>query len=303
MVTVRSTLKKDIIMEKILMTEQEEQKLIEESKKDVQQHMETLQPLLDEYEFTLALDDIYILREREMYWWGNEDIECILELAKILKFFNLCGEGNEYGIKSTILNNEANKIKGWPEEVRFKSPGVYRLIYNELSQKLAIFYDYNIFSSDNENDDLEENDDMCEFKSDFECTYGELCFFSNEELDIIIEEYEYRKKISPDEYGFMGKHKGESSARLGKIASMICRDLNDKGNFGSAKKVKQYSFIYDVFVLYGLISDECGKGHNGYIGKEKYQCVKNWINAYKTFKQKIEPYIKERMDKLGIDSQ
>lgn len=51
-------------MEKILMTEQEEQKLIEESKKDVQQHMETLQPLLDEYEFTLALDDIYIYIER-----------------------------------------------------------------------------------------------------------------------------------------------------------------------------------------------------------------------------------------------
>ena len=33
--------------------------------------------------------DTCILRQREMFWWGNEDVECILELAKILKFFNL----------------------------------------------------------------------------------------------------------------------------------------------------------------------------------------------------------------------
>ncbi len=288
-------------MEKMLMTEQEEQRLIEEYKKEVQLQMETLQPLLDEYEFTLAPYDTCILRQREMFWWGNEDVECILELAKILKFFNLCGEGNEYKIKSTILDDESGKIKGWPEEVGFKSPGIYRLIYNELSQKLAIFYDYNILKSNDENDDLEENDDLCEFKSDFGRTYGELCFYSNEELDAIIEEYEFRKKISPDDYGSMGKHKRESSARLGNIASMICRDLNDKGNFGSAKKVKQYSFIYDVFVLYGLISDGCGKGHKGYIGKEKYQNVKNWVKAYKTFKQKVEPLIKERMYKLGMN--
>ena len=38
-------------MEKMLMTKQEEQRLIEEYKKEVQLQMETLQPLLDEYEF------------------------------------------------------------------------------------------------------------------------------------------------------------------------------------------------------------------------------------------------------------
>ena len=290
-------------MEEDLMAKMEEQLLKEKLEQEKLLQFIQLQPLLEEYDFRLTLEETWILREREMCWWGNEDIECILELAKMLKFFNLCGEGNEYKIKSTILNDEINKIKGWPEEVGFKSSGVYRLIYNELSQKLATFHDYNIFSSDDENDDLEENDDLREFKSDFDRAYGEFSFYSNEELDLIIEEYEYRKKISPDEYGSMGKHKGESSARLGKIASMICRDLDDKGNFGSAKKVKQYSFIYDIFVLYGLISDECGEGYKGYIGKEKYQCVKNWINAYKTFKQKKEPKIKERMDKLYIDSQ
>ena len=290
-------------MEEDLMAKMEEQLLKEKLEQEKLLQFIQLQPLLEEYDFRLTLEETWILREREMCWWGNEDIECILELAKILKFFCLFGEGNEYKIKSTILNDEINKIKGWPEEVGFKSSGVYRLIYNELSQKLATFHDYNIFSSDDENDDLEENDDLREFKSDFDRTYGEFSFYSNEELDLIIEEYEYRKKISPDEYGSMGKHRGESSARLGKFASMICRDLDDKGNFGSAKKVKQYSFIYDIFVLYGLISDECGEGYKGYIGKEKYQCVKNWINAYKTFKQKIEPKIKERMDKLDIDSQ
>ena len=47
-------------MEKMLMTEQEEQRLIEEYKKEVQLQMETLQPLLDEYEFTLVPDDTCI---------------------------------------------------------------------------------------------------------------------------------------------------------------------------------------------------------------------------------------------------
>lgn len=295
-------------MEEELMAKAEEQLLKEKLEKEKQLQFIQLQPLLEEYDFRLTLEETWILREREMFWWGNEDIECILELAKMLKFFNLCGEGNRYKIKSAILNDEINKIKGWSDEIEFKSDGVYRIIYNELAKKLTIFYDYNILNLDEEedcSDDLDKNEDLCEFQSEFERTYGELCFFSNEELDVIIEEYEFRKRISPDEYGFMSKFKGTSSARLGKIASMICCEFNDKRDFREATKVKQYSFVYDLFVLYGLISvkDGCVNGFSGYVGKEKYQCVKNWIYAYKTFKQKVESFVKERIDKQCINSQ
>lgn len=54
--------------------------------------------------------------------------------------------------------------------------------------------------------------------------------------------------------------------------------------------IKEYSFIYDIAVLYGQ-ENKLDKGFSGIIGKEKYQRIKNCINAY--LKKADESEIKE----------
>lgn len=240
--------------------------------------MENLQVLLDEYGFCFTQNDSWVLRYVETFWYGNEDVKCILEIAKVIKFLNLCGEGNAYEIKSTIINEETGKLKGWTEKVNFNSAGVYRILYNELVDNLVLLYDYNIFNSkikDFEDiEDIEVGND-CMHKSEIDLMYGDLNVIPNETLDVIIREYDKRSK-----------HKTTGNARLGRIANNIYNSLKENNGYRTATYVKQYSFIYDLFVLYGKVSDSCGKGFRGGIGREKYQNVKNWITAYKTFVQR-----------------
>lgn len=239
--------------------------------------MENLQVLLDEYGFNFTQNDSWVLRDVETFWYGNEDVKCILELAKFLKFLNLCGEGNAYKIKSTITNEETGKLKGWTEKVDFNSAEVYRIIYNELSNQLSLLYDYNIFNSEVEefNEDKEAND--CKLKSGIDLLYGELDFIPNKTLDIIISEYDKRSA-----------YRTAGNAKLGRLAYKIYNILKENDSYRTATYVKQYSFIYDLFVLYDKVSDSYGKGFRSDTGREKYQNVKNWITAYKTFIKRFE---------------
>ena len=241
-------------------------------KNEIMVGLENLQLLLDEYGFGFTQNDSWVLRDVETFWCGNEDVKCILEIAKVLKFLNLCGEGNTYEIKSTIINEDTGKLKGWTEKVGFKSAGVYRILYNELMDRLGWFYDYNIFNSVVKDFEDFEVEDKCMLKSENDLIYGDLNVIPNETLDVIIREYSKRLEC-----------KTVGNARLGRIANIIYNNLKEKDGYRTATYVKQYSFIYDLFVLYGKVSDSCGKGFMSGVGREKYQNVKNWITAYKTF--------------------
>lgn len=54
--------------------------------------------------------------------------------------------------------------------------------------------------------------------------------------------------------------------------------LKEKGGLGGGI-VKEYSFVYDVCVLKGLVN-YIGDGFSGVVGKEKYDAVKSWIKTY-----------------------
>jgi hypothetical protein len=145
----------------------------------------------------------------------------------------------------------------------------------ELVDNLVLLYDYNIFNSKIKDfEDIEVGND-CMHKSEIDLMYGNLNVIPDETLDVIIREYDKRSK-----------HKTTGNARLGRIANNIYNSLKENNGYRTATYVKQYSFIYDLFVLYGKVSDSCGKGFRGGIGREKYQNVKNWITAYKTFVQR-----------------
>lgn len=208
-------------------------------KNEIMVGLENLQLLLDEYGFGFTQNDSWVLRDVETFWCGNEDVKCIFEIAKVLKFLNLCGEGNAYEIKSTIINEDTGKLKGWTEKVDFKSAGVYRILYNELMDRLGWLYDYNIFNSvvkDFEDFEDFEVEDKCMLKSENDLIYGDLNVIPNETLDVIIREYSKRLEC-----------KTVGNARLGRIAYIIYNNLKEKDGYRTATYVKQYSFMAVIY--------------------------------------------------------
>jgi hypothetical protein len=99
--------------------------------------------------------------------------------------------------------------------------------------------------------------------------------YSDEELKQIIE---YEKKKA--------QRKPKGNAYIGKRLYFVYNKFKEAGYFGQSKQ-KEYSFLYDWYVLAGIAND-IGEGYSGSIGKEKYQHIKNWITAYEKFKESLK---------------
>ena len=101
--------------------------------------------------------------------------------------------------------------------------------------------------------------------------------YTDEELNNIIE-YEKEKESNQPKLTQNGK--------IGRTCYSFYKALKLQGILGN-NKTKDYSFIYDILVIRGKVND-IGKGFSGTIGKEKYQNIRNWINAYLTQSGKTE---------------
>ena len=177
------------------------------------------------------------------------------ELAKFLKFIELCGEEGEYKIQSTIKENREGKIKGTKEQITI-SGHIISMFYLFIERELNIL-----------------TKDCCNhayFRENYETCYRHR--FSLDELNAIIEDSERKNK---------GTYLLSKNENVGLQALSISEEL-DKFHICKPKEPKRklYSFIYDLFVIRNIVNN-IGRGYKGDIGKEKAEYIRNCIKAYK----------------------
>lgn len=233
-------------------------------------NIEALESLLSNYGYQFSRREITLLKCAHYMWeedtklWGNK-----LEIAQFVQFLRLCGE-NSYKITSTIQHPKRGKIKGSTESFTFNGSYVSTPIYLMAEEMLHSVsegeYEY-IFGWD-EKPIIEGYSYLFSGISELRKPY------SDEELHQIIE-YE-KKKI---------QRICKGNAKKGRKLYFVYNKLKEAGHFGNSKQ-KEYSFLYDWYVLSGLAND-IGEGYSGTIGKEKYQQVRNWITAYEKFKNSL----------------
>lgn len=218
------------------------EKVVSQNRKDNDMNDEKIKALLEFYEFPIYLTTIVKLAGYIVYDYKSVKLRQIAELIKLLR----CCKGSKLEIIGTIQEPHKGQVKG--ELIKCK-------LDNEYTSKIEAHINSLL------REELEGY-----------ASIDENWNYSDEILDSIIEkgkqEEEYLQKFS-------------RSRRLGQICHMLHGALSKDIDmvFENVNKTKIYSLIYDVLALTNQVSDK-GKGFSGGIGKEKYQEVKNWINAY-----------------------
>lgn len=190
------------------------------------------------------------------------------QIAKFIKFLRSC-KGSNLKISSTIQKPYERQIKGSKITFELSSEYVLYSLEEFLNTLLNV-------SMEGLNTELYEvNDKEFYYNTEREVFREEGEFplyskpFTNEELDRVI-----KLETEDEECSKLTKN-----GRLGEYCASIDRDL--KKEITEQCKTKYYSFIYDILVITKEVN-YIGKGFSGVIGKEKYQAVRNWINAYLT---------------------
>lgn len=240
---------------------------------------EQIKKLTEYYGYTIS----EVVNKVLSFYSPIDDIEdCIIggnnrQIAELIKFLRSC-EGSPLKISSTIQNPYKGQVKG--SNLSFNLNDKYTLLY--LEQFLNTILEEN-------QDGLYQFEFNWNFKEPIKHYKGiapcyeteEDSFFTepytDEELDKIIE-YEKEKESNQPKLTKNGK--------IGRICYSFYKALKLQGILGN-NKTKDYSFIYDILVIRGKAND-IGKGFSGTIGKEKYQTIRNWINAYLTQSGKKE---------------
>lgn len=229
-----------------------------------------LQVLLNKYDYQFPKKEFFLLKyihsevKEDTKLWGNK-----LEIAQFVQFLRLCGK-NSYKIISTIQHPQKGKVKGSAESFTFNSSYIstpISLMAEEMLHSVSEG-EYEYIFGWNEKPIIEGYSYLFSGLSDLREPY------SDEELKQIIE-YEKKKAQS----------KPKRNASIGKRLYFVYKKLKEAGYFGQSKQ-KEYSFLYDWYVLGGVAND-IGEGYSGNIGKEKYQQVKNWITAYEKYKNNL----------------
>ena len=242
----------------------------------IEVNIEGLQKLLAKYGYQFSKYEYALLKyannesKEDDNIWGNS-----LTIANFVKFLRLCGN-NSYKITSTIKHPQRGKVKGSTESFTFSDRYMNMHLLSMAEQMLHYVsegeYEYHFNWAKKETSHIIgieghylSIDGFHEVKEPY----------TDEELDMIIE-YEKAK----------AQKVCTGNAAKGRKLHFVYHKLKDAGYFGQSKQ-KEYSFLYDWYVLAGIAND-IGEGYSGSIGKEKYQQIKNWITAYEKFKNSLK---------------
>lgn len=236
---------------------------------------EELQELLAKYGYQFPKYEYFLLKHASIdgkedgYIWGDS-----LTIAQFVKFLRQCGDENSYKITSTIKHPQKGKVKGSTESFTFSDRYMNMHLLSMAEQMLHYVsegeYEYHFNWDEKETShDIGIEGHYLSIEGFHEVKEP----YTDEELDKIIE-YEKAK----------AQRICTGNAAKGKRLCFVYHKFKEAGHFGQSKQ-KEYSFLYDWYVLAGLAND-IGKGYLGSIGKEKYQQVKNWITAYENFRDK-----------------
>lgn len=231
---------------------------------------EEIQRLALSYGYELNNYQLGLLR-MEIDIQESSDIQTIdnLEILNLIQFFECC-YGNEISLKGVInypQNNE--EIKGQSKKEEIKNKLLLEYIINSLHTLL----EHN-----------QEGKYQHEFNWEFKkCIEGNPFTFtesySNEELKSIVK-YEKDKTR---------RHNFNRNAKLGRRLKFVYSKFKEAGIFGKSK-TKEFSFLYDWYVIAGKINK--GKHtelyvYTGETGNDKYHIIKDLIRAYETFEKKV----------------
>lgn len=239
----------------------------------IQVDKEGLLSLLNEYGYNFSKKELGLLRyvhslelDESLYdIWDRR-----IEIAQFVKFLRLCGDNN-YKITSTIQHPQQGKRKNTPESIIINSSYITTSISFMAEEMLHL-----ISEGEYENVFKWDEKPTTEAPSYWFSGFSDLREpYSDEELNQIIE-YEKGRAVK----------KPKGNAAKGMRLYFVYNKLLEAGQFGKSK-LKEYSFLFDWYVLAGVVND-IGKGHSGTIGKEKYQQIRNWIEAYEKFKNSLK---------------
>ncbi len=178
------------------------------------------------------------------------------EVAELLLLLKLC-KGSEIRISGTIKTQSERYVKGTNITITIKYEIFQSILENMLNtyliNKREHLYINDIGLNQKEYTILQDGD-----KSNYKALLNE------EELNSIVE-YESDFLVLP--------RNASEGMLLWTMVNNLLEDITDH------KKVKEYSFVYDILVLVNKVN-YAGEGYNGTIGKEKYDYVKNRIKAW-----------------------
>lgn len=177
-------------------------------------------------------------------------ISRFLEISSLLTFLKNC-EGGELRLQGTITSSQSDRPKGSTDEVRVTNKDFIRdLISFVESWTIDNFHFYTSISDDKPITEVPTHMLITQHSS----LFGQL----------------------------IKSMKG--NAQLGECAfhliSTSIKHINCSHGNGWTK-TKLYSFVYDIMRLCKRIGRKCivEDGYSGYVGREKFKAVDNWIRA------------------------
>lgn len=224
---------------------------------------ERLNQLIESYDYQEVVDsdDIYEIINHLKKDIRNIEYE---EVAKLILLLSLC-KGNEIKISGTINTATDKYIKGASMSITIKDEEFQDILLNILNTYLLnnreTLYIYKLGLIPKEFKTIQDGS-----KSRFKELLNE------KELNCILD-YEHTDIVTP--------RNALEGIFLFSLSNMLFENITDH------KRVKEYSFIYDILVLANK-ANFVGDGYIGTIGKEKYDYVKNRIQAWESFKKKKE---------------
>lgn len=205
----------------------------------------------------------------------NDNPNRKLELAEMLYFIK--GISDEIVINGLVVDPKKDELKNMDRKAHLNISTVKNDIEMMLTEKLRKEYGLLAYLETHYDEKGYTDDD---FYNKIEEGYFESEDFlklpyENEELEQIIK---IGKKNEEIDKTFT------KSRNIGAICNMILRTFEEKNIMDdNSTTIKKYSLIYDIISLTGCIKKiSTDKPYKGKMAKEKYDCVKNKINSFKS---------------------
>lgn len=198
-----------------------------------------------------------------------------LELAALIDFFRSVIEGKLI-IRGTISNPRHGEIKENDKKITFQNSFITSEIEHFLNtllyQKASDDYIFHFGKSFYDTMTIHYRDDGGIPQHEEDCD-GDFLGFTEEGLDAILKYEEEKRKNRP---------KYTKNARIGKVLATLYNRMKQYGIVGQEGHPTQheYCFLYDYMVIAGVEENQGMYDRKGPVGKDKYQAVRNYINAF-----------------------
>lgn len=186
------------------------------------------------------------------------------EIARLILLLKLC-KGSEIKVSSTINSTTAGYVKGKNMTITIKSEVFQSLIENMLNTYL-----------------LREREGL--YINKFGLTPKEFQTFqdgSKSNFKELLSEQELNSILNEESVKIIIPQNASEGIFINSLLNLLFGDNT------AHKRVKEYSFVYDILVLSNK-ANFIGEGYIGTIGKEKYDYIKNRIQAWESYKRKYD---------------